>query len=143
MQTELECNENSKLGGRQLFAIQAEDIFSFLCGGHKTIGKKTGKSTDKKPVKPRTHLNQTFQRFALYIVQFGAEQQTSAGAQFPIALVDQIRQDQLLKVHVRLGHRQQIDTAVQLVDVSHFALQTAQFAERQLNVRKFLAELVV
>lgn len=89
------------------------------------------------------YLNQALQRIAFYIVQFGTQQQTGAGAQFPILLVYQIGQNQFLKVHVRLRNGQQIDASVQLIDAPHFALNAAQFAQRQLNVRKFLAEFVV
>lgn len=90
-----------------------------------------------------TYLDQTLQRLALHVVQLRTQQQTSAGAQFPVLLVYQIGQNQLLEVDVRLRHRQQVDATVQLVDVPHLALNAAQLAERQLNVREFLAEFVV
>lgn len=117
MQAKLQRHQNGELGRRQLLAIEPENALGFL--------------------------DQTLQRLALDVVQLGAEQQTSAGAQFAILLAYEIGQNQLLEVDVRLRHGQQIDATVHFVDVTHFALDAAQLAQRQLNVREFLAELVV
>lgn len=57
--------------------------------------------------------------------------------------MNQIGQNQLLKVNVGLRDGQQIDTSVQLVNSSHFAFNAAQLAECQLNVGEFLAKLIV
>lgn len=90
-----------------------------------------------------TNLDETFQRISFDVIQFGAEQQTRSSTQFPIGFIDQIGQNQFFKVDEGLGHGEQVDAIVQFVDASHFTFQTTQFTQRQLNVRKPFAELVV
>uniref|UniRef100_A0A2M4DB19 Putative secreted protein n=1 Tax=Anopheles darlingi TaxID=43151 RepID=A0A2M4DB19_ANODA len=104
VQTELQRYQYGKLRCNQLLTVQTEHTFRFL--------------------------NQALQRFALDVVQLGAQQKTGAGAQLPVFLVHQLRQDKLLEVHVCLRDGQKIDATVQLVDTLHFTLNASELAER-------------
>jgi len=96
MQAELQRHQHGELGRDQLLAVQPEHALRLL--------------------------DQALEGVALHVVHLGAEQQTGAGAQLAVALVDQIGQDELLKVHVRLRNGHQIDARVQFVDPAHLPL---------------------
>lgn len=117
MQTELKCHQYSKLRCDQLLFTQTKHALGFL--------------------------NQTLQHLALDVVQFGTEEQTSAGTKLPVVLVDHVGQDQLLEVDVRLRDGQEIDARVHLVDTLHLTFNTSELAERQLNVGELFPKFVV
>jgi len=99
MQAKLQSHQHSELRRDQLLAIQPEHALRLL--------------------------DEALECVTLHVIHLGAEQQTGAGAQLAVALVNQIGQDELLEVHVRLRYGHQIDARVQLVDSAHFALNAA------------------
>lgn len=137
METEFQRHQHCKLRGYQLLAIQPEHTLRLL--------------------------DEALEGLALNVVHLGAEQQTGAGAQLAVALVDQVGQDELLEVHVRLGDGDQVDARVQLVNTTHFSLDARrnnliisfknkyikysksppQLAQRELYGGELFTELVV
>ena len=76
MQRKLESHKNGKLRGKQVPPVQPEHG---LCP-----------------------LDQRLQLLALYVVQLGGEDQTCSRTELPILFVDNLAQDQLLKVDICL-----------------------------------------
>ena len=76
MERELQSHQYGKLRGKQVSPIQPEHG---LCP-----------------------LDQCLQLLALHVVQLGREDQTCSSTEFPILFVDNLAEDQLLKVDIRL-----------------------------------------
>ena len=76
MEGELQSHQYGKLRGQQVSPVQPEHG---LCP-----------------------LDQRLQLLALYVVQLGREDQTCPSTEFPILFVDNLAQDQLLKVDICL-----------------------------------------
>lgn len=87
--------------------------------------------------------NQRFQSIAFTVVHFRRQQETRGCARLTILFINQSSKDELLKVHVRLRNGDHIRSAICLGDFSHFTLQTAQFTQRELHMRKFLTEFII
>ena len=81
-------------------------------------GKLRGKQVP--PVQPEhglRPLDQRLQLLALHVVQLGREDQTCPRAELPILFVDNLAQDQLLKVDICL-RVQILDTVIVIVECS-------------------------
>ena len=89
MKIELESHQYGKLRGKQVSPIQPEHG---LCP-----------------------LDQCLQLLALHVVQLGREDQTCPSTEFPILFVDNLAQDQLLKVDICLRVKMS-DTVVVIVE---------------------------
>ena len=89
MERELQSHQYGKLRGKQVSPIQPEH-----------------------GLRP---LDQCLQLLALHVVQLGREDQTCPSTEFPILFVDNLAQDQLLKVDICLRVKMS-DTVVVIVE---------------------------
>lgn len=59
-----------------------------------------------------TYLHEHLQLWSLNVIQLCREKETPTGAQFAVRLRNERLENELLKVHVRLGYRQKVKAAL-------------------------------